>query len=1747
MQSEHTNSEADNSIRELAPASSRKRMKTVAAVALALLLAGLLVFCFVLLILRLVRGVSTDLASPDGNEYFNTHYHVDNSSVKTSQHSVRMVLVRDAFPDFSGDPVQPTPDNSESPRLAAMISTETDHRLHVKVVDADQARWEVPGTTQEPLDDPQYSLLTSSRLNIRDTGMSFSEPRFSFTLLDRDSPYPAEIVSTKNAYFRFMEKFVAFELRLNSTRIFGLGQPNVTLGSGEYTLFSRRGERGVNPFIMYQTGELFAGLFLRSSNAMLVRVKIFEATGNSTVRFTTVGGIIDFYVFYKGNAQFILQQYHDLVGKPALSPAWALGCHYAGSNIKSLHDLEQFAHRMSQSGTPVDAVWLQPGALWEKGRTFVLDQTAFAGLREWINATGIHVVSSLDPMLKIDHQYKYYQESAKANSLVRTRSFGLHVGRTKAAGYVAFPNLFHPAMVSLWESGVRALLAETGIDGLWLESFDSECDGDCSNGANLRKPDDPLPFVPGGLRLNAKSLDTSAVYSVGSDPKLDPFLREFNVHSLNPYVLSAATAGALDKTNTRILIGSTDTFPGTQKFAPAYLCQVAPGCVTSFQLLGIPLVGKMLRFDKNEDTRFGLLYPLSVIQGSHNVAKIKEATLAKYALHRFLYSGLFEQSLFGGSAIQPLGFQFPKDSLALAENERVLFYTKGLMILPTSAEHSYFPNKDWYSFPFGNHTVSHKRGQVEGSSVRIENNTVFVMGGTILPYQNASRPSPARRLEDMNGLQMSLIVALDENGKASGTMVADDGVSGDSIDAKRYRHYSFTFSHGVLKVMLVHGYNRNDFATYEYEMMSTVQIWGATQLMNVTKACAITGDMGRRPLQTSFDAERNVLTVADTNPDKLSWREIESIAVFSDSDYDFCAGGFNATGLSLSNEGRTLSASLTPRSDQSGRKYAFSATALSNLTANLKITPLSWQAWEVPGIIGSELRVPQSGTNPLDDFGLQVTSDPFSFAIHDLGSNTVMSTEGTRMALDKRFIELSLVIRAKEIYGLGERVYPHFAIRKGTYTIFSRDAVSPVEDGLPPGDNMYGSHPFYLFRTPENRFGAVLFLSSNAMDISVFPLAQNKTKVTYIATGGVIDLFVIAPGSPKEVLQEYHRLIGLPHLVPYWGFGHQQCRYGYRTQGKLKEVVDRYAAARIPLDVLWTDIDYMDQYTPFTLDTTRYPSMSEFVHWLHRRNIRFVPIVEPAVALFPENEAYRKGAEMHVFIRRGESDSTTARYSHVVGFVWPGYTAFIDFVHPNTTRYWATMLDRLYSLIPFDGIWLDMNEPASFCDGECNLDGPTRKPTEVGNQAFWDLPYVPGHANIQLRALPLDAKHYAASPEEEPLQIQYNLHSMFGHTQIRRTSEYFDKRQRRPFIISRSTFVGSGKYGSHWLGDNWSRWEFLKHSVVGIYNFHMFGIPFVGADVCGFLGDSSIELCRRWYQLAAFYPFCRNHNDVNGRDQEPYVNEALTRTAISALRIRYSLLRYMYTLHMLVSMRGGAYFMPMMYEFPDDPRAYERPEDSFMLGPSIKVTPVLTPVTRVVSTYFPNANWYDFYTGQRVLAHKHGENVTGTQLSLDAPLDSNYINVHIRGGSIFPLQDTTSRQAMNTEELRRIETGLVVAPDHEGRASGLVFFDDGESPDAIQSKAYLLMNMTYTEGELRLSPADNATYSSSAGDEFLGEVRVLSAEKYENTTFATARLTDGNNVSVPARYDQRFATLHLLPNGTLPIVRLRSVEWERSS
>ncbi|CAM6106623.1 unnamed protein product [Calypogeia fissa] len=236
----------------------------------------------------------------------------------------------------------------------------------------------------------------------------------------------------------------------------------------------------------------------------------------------------------------------------------------------------------------------------------------------------------------------------------------------------------------------------------------------------------------------------------------------------------------------------------------------------------------------------------------------------------------------------------------------------------------------------------------------------------------------------------------------------------------------------------------------------------------------------------------------------------------------------------------------------------------------------------------------------------------------------------------------------------------------------------------------------------------------------------------------------------------------------------------------------------------------------------------------------------------------------------------------------------------------------------------------------------------------------------------IDARHAGG-------EIEYSTHNMYGFMEAIATNKALISAQNKhPFVLSRSTFVGSGKYTAHWTGDNGATWDNIAYSVVSILNSGMFGIPMVGADICRFQFDTTEELCARWIELGAFYPFARNHASIDKINHELYLWESVTKISRNVLGMRYRLLPFLYTLVYEAHTTGAPIARPLFFEYPQDPTTLGV-NSHYLLGKSLLISPVLYQGNTTIKAYFPAGTWYNLFDFSQVL------DVSGQYLVLDAP------------------------------------------------------------------------------------------------------------------------------------------------------------------
>lgn len=436
-------------------------------------------------------------------------------------------------------------------------------------------------------------------------------------------------------------------------------------------------------------------------------------------------------------------------------------------------------------------------------------------------------------------------------------------------------------------------------------------------------------------------------------------------------------------------------------------------------------------------------------------------------------------------------------------------------------------------------------------------------------------------------------------------------------------------------------------------------------------------------------------------------------------------------------------------------------------------------------------------------------------------------------------------------FGLGER-YGDFFLQSGKYAFWNRGGKNQVTTGMLPGQNTYSTHPLIAWRTPKGTFGSQFVLNSAANDVTIL---NNKTdgmiSYTQVAVGGPIDIYVTEGDLPDDLVQSYHSFVGFPELVPMWLLGWNQCRQDVADLTEFEQIRKNYTDMGIPLDVMWSDLDYLKDYRNLEVDTTRYPDLQSYVSKnLYKNNQTYVVAIDASIPMIDDHTypPYTEGLKMGVFIK-DYSNMTVLQ-----GKSQAGNAAFIDWTSANVQTHWNQFVKTLHDRTGAQGFWLKNNEALNECDGSCML---SQLPLESVN---FKLQYWPSGRNLNNLALSVDAMHANNMTE-------LALHNQYGQMQAKTTSDWFHSQyQQRAVVMSESAFAGSGKFGQKTLGDNYSTAQSMGYSLASIMSMNMFGFPATGADVCGFIGNADPELCARWTMLAMYYPFARTNN---AKGQQP--------------------------------------------------------------------------------------------------------------------------------------------------------------------------------------------------------------------------------------------------------------------------------------
>jgi alpha-D-xyloside xylohydrolase len=486
--------------------------------------------------------------------------------------------------------------------------------------------------------------------------------------------------------------------------------------------------------------------------------------------------------------------------------------------------------------------------------------------------------------------------------------------------------------------------------------------------------------------------------------------------------------------------------------------------------------------------------------------------------------------------------------------------------------------------------------------------------------------------------------------------------------------------------------------------------------------------------------------------------------------------------------------------------------------------------------------------------------------------------------------ETSAMHDDEHLYGFGER-YGLLDKRGQTIALWQTNAAGtswPVS---------YKNVPFFLSTAGYGHF------INSSYPITYHMGDRSHAFYSFHVQQGLLDYFLIAGPSFKEILPRYTALTGPPELPPLWSFGLWMSRMTYQTQAEVEGVARRLREERVPCDVINLDNGWCrDSWVnDLVFDPERFPDPAGMIGRLKEQGFRVclwqIPYISTTSRLFKE------GRTAGYFARNADGEPRL-----IDGFFGPA--AVIDFSNPEAVAWYGRALQPLF----------DMGVAALGAD--------------FGEGA------------------PVDARYHAG----DGLQV-HNLYPLLYNEAI---VGYTERATGDRLTWGRSAYAGSQRHPVHWAGDSAARWEDLGLGLYGGLGLGLCGFPFWSQDIGGYIGTPTSRLYIRWAELGLFMTHARAHGTT---DREPW---AFGEEALQIFRryaeLRYRLLPYLWSEAVRCVRRSQPVMRPMVLDWQDDPATHTL-GSQFMLGEHLLFAPVLDETDRR-SVYLPEGAWMSFFTGQ---------------------------------------------------------------------------------------------------------------------------------------------------------------------------------------
>ncbi|GAB6106955.1 TIM-barrel domain-containing protein [Fusibacter bizertensis] len=536
--------------------------------------------------------------------------------------------------------------------------------------------------------------------------------------------------------------------------------------------------------------------------------------------------------------------------------------------------------------------------------------------------------------------------------------------------------------------------------------------------------------------------------------------------------------------------------------------------------------------------------------------------------------------------------------------------------------------------------------------------------------------------------------------------------------------------------------------------------------------------------------------------------------------------------------------------------------------------------------------------------------------------------------------QITLELREEDIvYGLGQNVRG-INKRGHIYEAFCSDDPNHTPDKK----SLYGAHNFLIIYGEKNLGIYIDFPGKITYDVGF----TDSNLLDIVVEGSNLDIYQFE-GSLKEIVNKFRRMIGPSYVPPKWAFGYQQCRWSYEDQSKVKEIASGFEKYDIPVDAIYLDIDYMEDYKDFTVSKERFPDFEALISELKEKDIKLIPIIDAGVKIEDGYAVYEEGVAQNYFLNDKQGNPFVAA-------VWPGKVHFPDVLNKEARKWFG---DQYHAFLKMgiEGFWNDMNEPAIFY----SENGLKEAIDFVKNQEGKNLDVTTFFAlkdsilNISNAVKDYKSMYHRMTVDDgEVLVNHYDVHNLYGYNITRAADEGFKRydNNKRFFLLTRASHIGMAKHSGIWTGDNHSWWEHIKLNIQMMPSLGMAGFLYAGADTGGFGFNASAELVVRWLEFSMFTPLLRNHSAMGTRVQEPWqFNEDTTKNLRNLIRMRYALVPYLYSEFMKANKDANLLYAPLSFVYEDEQS--KRVEDQLLLGDEIMIAPVYEQNAKGRYVYLP--------------------------------------------------------------------------------------------------------------------------------------------------------------------------------------------------